>query len=439
LNVAGGGAIDTDDASVNVTGLLGTLAAADVLATLTFDEAKSISDNSALYEFTAALDGTITPTLVSTESITDTSGNKNTADELLSIGSSAAGNLLLVQDAFAAAGSSTINDVLEAAASDVSGGGAAAGLSVITQTAGINAQRLASLRDGSAATGMAAGNGAQGLKVWGQAFGSVGDQDDRDGISGYDVDTIGFAVGVDTENLGDNTVVGLAFAYADTEVDSDSISNANTEIDSYQLTLYGDYDLDERTYLSGQLGYTWSDADTTRNPGGLSAITANGDYDSSSFNARVEAGRDYQSGGVTLTPNVMANYVYYDADSYTETGAGTANLTVSPDALSVFEVGVGVDAAWKVEHADGSYLKPVVSAGVRHDLIGDEFEANNTFAGGGSAFKVQGFDPAQTTFDVGAGVTYFTNSGWDLTAEYDFEFKSDYQAHSGLVKASYNF
>ncbi len=409
----------------------------------------TVTDNSYLYGFELVNDVAndavdVTVTLEnSIASTVENSGFEAVGDLLITgalAGSTNTEINLLQSEIQSQSTASAANDVIEAVASDVSGGGAAAGLAVSNQTSSINSARLASLRDGSAATGMAAGNGAQGLKVWGQAFGSVGDQDARDGVSGYDIDTYGLAVGVDTENLGDNMVVGLAFAYADTEVDSDGIANANTEIDSYQVTLYGDYDVDERTYLSGQIGYTWSDVDTTRNPGGLAALTAKGDYDSNQINARVELGRDYQTdGGLTLTPSVLANYVHYDADSYTETGASGANLTVDADALSLFEIGVGVDAAWKIDQADGSFLKPVLSAGVRHDLIGDEFEASNQFAGGGSAFKVKGFDPAQTTFDVGAGVTYFTNSGWDLTAEYDFEFKSDYNSHAGLVKASYNF
>ena len=89
-----------------------------------------------------------------------------------------------------------------------------------------------------------------------------------------------------------------------------------------------------------------------------------------------------------------------------ETGAGGANLTVDSDDLSLFEIGVGVDVSWLSKNSDGSYLKPGINLGVRHDLIGDEFEATNTFAGGGAAFKTEGFDPAQTTFDVGGSFRF---------------------------------
>ena len=60
------------------------------------------------------------------------------------------------------------------------------------------------------------------MRMWGQVFGQTADQDMRDGINGYDADTFGIAVGLDTENIGNDTVVGMAFSYADTDVSSDS-------------------------------------------------------------------------------------------------------------------------------------------------------------------------------------------------------------------------
>lgn len=443
LNSTGGG--DTLTATNLTIDVTGEMTAGTVQLLTGFNlGAATLEDNSIQYSFAVADNGAnsdVTVSRASLASLSDSSTTSGVGAALDGVAGTTDAQLASLLDAAASQSTSAgLNDVLEATTSVNSGAGAAvAGIAFSGETSAISNTRLASLRDG-ATTGMSAGNHGEGLKVWGQAFGTTGEQDDRDGVSGYDVDSYGVAAGIDTENMAEDMVIGLAVAYADTEVDSDGVANANTEIDSYQVAVYGDYDLDEHTYLTGQVSYTWSENDTTRNPGGLSSLVAKGSYDASQINVRAELARDYgMSGGLTLTPSVLANYVHYDADGYTETGAGGANLRVDSDSLNVFEVGVGVDAAWKVENNDGSYVKPVLSAGVRHDLVGDEFEATNTFTGGGSAFKVEGFDPAQTTFDVGAGVTYFTTGGWDLSAEYDYEFKSDYDSHSGLVKASYNF
>lgn len=437
---AGGETLTLSNVSIDVTGDMDTSASIDnVLNSFAAFTPGAISDNSALYSFAVNADGDVTASLVDTATLTQSKATKAAADQLLSVGSAATGNLGTIIDNLAAAGSAeAADDVVEATTSDVAGGGAIAALTVSNQTATATNARLAALRTGE--TGMAAGNHGEGLKTWGQAFGTTAEQDERDGVQGYDADTIGFAAGVDTENLIDGGIVGLAFSYANTEVESDAADSAETDVDSYQVTLYGDYDIDANTFVSAQLGYAWSKNDTTRkNVGGISGVTATGDYDADQFSVRTEVGRDYDVDGITVTPSVLANYVHYSADTYTETGAGTANLTVDAEDLNVFELGLGVDVSQTHEYADGSAFKPVLSLGVRHDLVGDEFEANNTFAGGGSAFKVEGFDPAQTTFNAGVAGTYFADENWEVTAEYDYEFKSDYSAHSGLVKAAYKF
>lgn len=439
VDLGGAATLDTDDLSVNVTGTVGT-GTVDVLTNAgdALDEAKEITDNSALYTFTAATDGTLTVAVADTSSLTSSSAQTATADEILGV--TATGELLQVQNALVSSGdSATFSDTAEAAASDVSGGAVVAGVQVATSTTTINNQRLAALRSGD--TGMNAGQVMQGLKTWVQGFGQSATQDERDGVSGYDADTFGIAAGIDTENLGNDVTLGLSVAYAQTDVESDSISNAETEVDSYQISLYGDYDVTDTVFVTGQLGYIWAENDTTRNPGGISSLTASGDYDSDTIIANVAVGRDYLTGhgSLVVTPTVSANYMRYSADEYTETGAGTANLIVDAEDLDLFELGLSVDAKWTLKQNNGSVFKPAIGVGVRHDLIGDEFESTNQFTGGGSAFKVEGFDPAETTFDAGFGFDFETTSNWVFSADYNFEYKSDYDAHSGLVKAAYKF
>ncbi|MCS5595955.1 MAG: autotransporter domain-containing protein [Alphaproteobacteria bacterium] len=431
-------ALDTDGVIINVTGKIGIDNDLDPFGDITFDEAKALVDNSALYVFTVDATHNIDVTQASTASITNNAAKKATADNLLA--ATATGELLQVQNAFVSAGSADVNNVLEAAASDVSAGAVVGGVQVAGHTTSVNNQRLAAVRSGEE-TGMSAGQMMSGLKAWIQGFGATGEQDERDNVSGYDVDSVGFALGLDTENVAEDLTVGVSVAYANTDVESDAISNAETEIDSYQIALYGDYDLSNTAFITAQLAYMWSDNETTRNPGGVSSLVANGDYDSDTFIANATLGNDYHMGhgSLVLTPSVSANYVHYSADSYTETGAGTANLSVNSDSMNIFELGLGVNAEWSFEQANGSWFKPSVGVGVRHDLIGDEYQATNQFAGSTTSFEVEGYDPAQTTFDAGVGFKYYTTDSWTISADYNYEFKSDFDSHAGVVKASYKF
>lgn len=365
------------------------------------------------------------------------------ANSLLNLtAASVTGELSTIRASLLTSGTDEGQEIAESIAPTVDAGAQSAAFSVANTSADIvQTSALAAAGFGDAETGMTAGNISQGLRAWGQVFGKTAEQDRRDNVDGFEADTYGIAVGIDTEALADRWVWGLAFAYADTDVDSSNANNTKTDIDTYQLSVYANYDWDDATYITGQLGYAFSDNDTTRNNvGGVTGLTARGDFDSDQFLARVEAGRSYEVGSnTTLTPNAMLNFVHYDAEDYTETGAGTANLVLDTDDINVFELGLGVDASWLYQQADGSYLKPELRLGARYDVVGDEAESTSRFTGGGANFQTKGFDPAQFAIDAGVGVTYFSTTNWELTANYDFEYKEDYDAHAGYLRAAYKF
>ncbi|MBI1326814.1 MAG: autotransporter domain-containing protein [Alphaproteobacteria bacterium] len=333
-----------------------------------------------------------------------------------------------------------LSNVVESVVPVIDGSSIATVVDVGSQVSGLVDTRLASLR-GDGTSGVAAGDMGGNGKLWIQGFGRTATQDDRDGIDGYDADTFGGAIGIDSDNMLDNATVGVALSYANTEADGDAGFGSETDIDSYQVSLYGEFDVAPATFVNGMVGYARNNIEQDRFNVGGTGQTASADYDSDQFMARVSTGRDYETGyGFKFTPQVLANYVHVSTDSYSETGAGGLSLTnVDVDDVNIFELGVAADLTWDVANNDGSMLQPKLHFGYRYDLIGDEVEASSTFTGGGAAFNTQGADPAQGTFDVGAGVTYFSNDNWDLRADYNFEAKEDYDAHAGLVRASFKF
>lgn len=337
--------------------------------------------------------------------------------------------------------SAQIENDLESIAPTVDGSATQAVSGAIGNSAGVVSTRLASLRTGSGVSGMAAGDLSQGLKVWGQAFGASGEQDRRGGVDGYDFDTYGMAVGVDTQGIAENLTMGLAFSYANTDADSDNANSTETEVDTYLFTLYGDYNFGEGIYAAGQLGYGWSDIERNRfNVGGVAGRTANGDFDADQILARLEVGRDYMmDNGLIITPNVLANYASVDSDSFTETGAGAFNLTEDTDRNSVFEMGVGVKFSGQIQQPNGDYLKPELSLGYRYDFLEDEVDTTSNFAGGGASFQTEGAKPEQNRFNIGAGLTYLSTTNWEFQAQYNFDTREDYSAHSGYLRAAYKF
>lgn len=340
-----------------------------------------------------------------------------------------------------AATTAEANTIAEAVGADVTGGAYVGAVGTVTNASlGVAGERMAALRSGDE-SGMAAGNMTHGLQTWAKVFGTVGEQDDRDGITGYDVDTYGVTVGMDTQTLAEDWVWGVALTYADTEVDRTIAagSTSDVELDTYQVAIYGDYKWDAATYVNGQLGYAMNSGDQTRNFAGL---VANADVDSDVFFARLETGRDYDmDNGFTVTPIAMLNYQHISPDDYTETGTcGAACLTVDTDSLNILEAGLGAEASYLMQNADGSFIKPKAHAAYRYDFIGDEVESTSSFAGApGVAINTEGFDAQQSTFNVGAGLEFYTTSNWEMSVNYDYEIKEDYDGHNGYVRAAYKF
>jgi outer membrane autotransporter protein len=371
-----------------------------------------------------------------------TPGNQNdfvVLESLTGIG----GNLGTILGNVNSAGSQqAVSNILTSTEPTIDGSDAQGSETVSDTTDTFEGTRLASLRTGEdETTGMSAGNMGYGVGAWGQAFGQYTDQGERDHIPGYTASTWGAALGVDTRNISDRAIFGVAFSYGHTNASSDNTNHTDTNVDNYQASLYGDYDFDHDTYVNGMVGYTWGNVDDTRhNVGAIPGVTAHGRYDTQQISAQAEAGRDYaMSGGMTLTPNVVAHWADFDPNSYTETGAGNADLHVNGKTLNMFELGGGVKAGWAFKNSDGTWLKPQLHAGYRYALVDDQIVDTAQFVGGGGAFSVPGPTPARSTVNLGASLKFLTTRNWTFTANYDFDWKDNYTSNAGFLRAGYKF
>lgn len=355
-----------------------------------------------------------------------------------------------------AGSTSEYNQILQSILPTTDGGDMVGALQVVGQTLDITSDRLdvltneiskvMSARDAANVAPAAGGDASAinpGVRFWGQAFGRAADQGSRGGVAGFDAKTTGLAVGVDSENMIDNAIIGLAFSYSDTNVDSDNSNNTRTDISSYQLSAYGHYQLDDDTYLRGMAAYVYGDNDRRReNVGGINGLNANANFESHLVTLHGEVGRDYtlpDYTSATITPNINARYTHYQAEDFTETGAGGANLNVDHDNVNTLEIGAGVDAQWNIAQDNGAVFAPVVRAGIRVEALGDDLDASSTFTGGGAAFETEGLDQGRVTANIGTGFTYKTAQEWDFSVNYDLEKKADYHSHSAFVRATYRF
>jgi outer membrane autotransporter protein len=266
--------------------------------------------------------------------------------------------------------------------------------------------------------------------VWLQALSSDANQDERRGVSGYDADSHGIAVGADGQ-LNADLAVGLAYSYLDTDVKSDR--GNKTQVTGHALTLYGNWTHDN-WFVDSSLMYGWNDNESRRY---IAGTRAKGDYDSNVFGVSALAGYTVRlMPDVVLEPQVGARYANVGMDSYREKGS-SASLNVGSQRYEVGEMGVGARLAAAFDVGTGS-LEPEAKLMAWHDVIGDKTGTTSSFVLGGDSFTSRGTTPVRDSYELGLGANYRMGA-WSVGGSYNYMTASGFDADGFTAKVRYAF
>jgi len=388
------------------------------------------------YNVTAAITGGNTVTLTFDEKTAAQLTNTDRVYE--QIIESVGAKEVALQAAIAAATTVAERDALiEAAMPVVDGSAQVSVMDAAVQVQDVTDTRLAALRTGDV-SGMAAGDDAMSRRLWLQGYYSYADQNERDGIDGYDADTSGVMLGVDSDEIIGGGVLGLAVNYGVTTADSENAATTDTQIDSYGLTAYLSQELMADVFADVQVGYSYNDVEINNHNCGGAGLVCNGNTNSDQYSAKLALGRDFATDqGMTITPTIYTSYIAVNTDGYTETGTG-AIKTVADTDVDAMDVGLDITTAWEIQARDG-VMKPSINLGYAYAVENDAIEATSTFVGGGVAFKTTGAEGPESKFNVGVGFVYETNADWDVSAKYNAGIKEDYYSHNGAVRFTTHF
>jgi outer membrane autotransporter protein len=289
----------------------------------------------------------------------------------------------------------------------------------------------------SANRGMSSGDVFSGDKnFWIKPFGSRAKQDTTDGVAGYKAETYGLAGGFDG-TVGSATRLGLAFAYASSNIDSNSsVARQSADVNVYQLVGYGSYSLDERTELNFQI-----DAGRNSNDGkrtiAFTNTVAKSDYNSTSAHIGAGLGRTYAiSQQTSLIPSVRADYTWVRDDSYREKGAGLLNLNVNERSTRSFVIG----ADGKVSHQMNDRTTLTANIGVGYDTLNERSSITPAFAGApGAAFVTHGIKPSPWIGQAGFGLVHQASNGMEISGRYDAEHRTGFLNHTASLKVRWAF
>jgi len=415
-----------------------TLAIGDVMpgvisaSTLKAGPTYTVTDNSALFNFTAATNGnavdlTVQRGLTASGSVANTGkssalGAAGVIDTLLSGGASGDMGTVVTALGKLATGKEVATAVSETLPLMTGG---------LTQLAASNldgVKRIVESRQG-ASSGMSSGDGFIGNgRGWIKPLGSWAKQDNSDAAYGYKAQTSGVVLGADSER-GESSRIGAAFAYTNSNVDSnDSAQHAN--VDSYQAVLYGNSSLDQNYEVNWQADYGYNKNTGSRDISFVNR-TASSDYSSSSVHVGTGVAHSMQLSGQTrFIPSIRADYTSITDKAYTETGAGALNLAVNGRTTNAFII----EASGKVSHSLDDTSNVSANLGVGYDTLAKQNSITAAFQGGGAAFTTVGINPSSTLVRAGLGYAKSTAGGIDIMARYDIEARSGFTAQTVSVK-----
>ncbi len=305
---------------------------------------------------------------------------------------------------------------------------------VATQDASISTveNRMELARAEMSGTGIATGGKMNNSGVWGQVFGTSVDQGWRKGVDGFQADVWGGTLGADTA-ISNQTRVGVSLGYGNTSADG---TGNETDVNSYQIAAYGTYDMG-KLYYEGLGSFSYNQYETNRTL--FTGSRANGDFDGQQYSLKAGVGYKVDvQGGLKFTPFASLQYTFITQDDYTETGS-TANLHVKTDDLNILKTGLGAKVAYPIVDGGVTY-NPRLSAGWYFDLVGDEVETTSNFtAAASNTFISKGADVAQSAFKLGAGLDVMAQDNVTVSLDYNWESRESYDAHTGQVKARFEF
>jgi len=292
------------------------------------------------------------------------------------------------------------------------------------EDSGMNASMPAGMP--GATNGHPARDGALGL--WVGALAQWGDQDEEDGFSGFDHDTLGAVVGYDGA-IGDHWLAGGSVSFSTTDIDLDD-DRGSGDLDSLAGSVYGSW-FDQGGWVDAVLSYGSQDYDNERQVEvGMVRRTAESDHDGNLFAALVDGGYRFDvSDAWSLSPFGRLHYISLDEDGFLETGAGDMNLVVEDRDTDSLVSEIGLRVAGNHYFKNATFV-PRFSVAWVYDFDIDDRTITSRFVGApGSSFTLDGLDQDQSRARIEAGCQLM-HGRWSFSLDYYGEFGGGYEAQA---------
>ena len=291
-------------------------------------------------------------------------------------------------------------------------------------------------QNGRAGGGMAAGSGGSKLALWMQVMGGYSNRGTTATVDGYSSRSGGMMIGMDY-NLSPTAVVGIGTSMLQGRTNTGGVTTGSTtSLTNYSVTAYGSWQFRPDSFVFGQAG-GGSNSFTQRRRIGFLGATARSQFSGDQMQVKGGLGHDvHLTDSVTLTPMATLQYLRADTQGYGETGAGLANLRVNRSGVDALVHEVGARVSGRLETPLGMML-PEARLSWTHDYIAGPIAATGQMAGASFFSTTPRLAPNGARLNLASTLLY--SDRLTVRAEYQGDLRSNYQAHTGLVRASLAF
>jgi uncharacterized protein YhjY with autotransporter beta-barrel domain len=231
---------------------------------------------------------------------------------------------------------------------------------------------------------------------------------------------------------------GVLFDYNHTDATTDS-NGSKTDVDSYSPGLFATY-FDHGFYVNGLLSFGYNHYSNTRDISFLGEA-AKSNPDGQQYVGDIDGGYDFHPDkNWVVGPTLGLTYTHLNIDSFTETGAPDADLTVDSQSADSLRSRLGGHVIFQTNTGD-VLLQPNVTAMWQHEYLDSSSGITSSFNDfSSSPFTIQTAAPSRDSALIGCGLTATLSNSMALYLNYFADVGAgDYFAQSviGGLKARF--
>ncbi|HWE74463.1 MAG TPA: autotransporter outer membrane beta-barrel domain-containing protein [Stellaceae bacterium] len=252
---------------------------------------------------------------------------------------------------------------------------------------------------------------AQRHGVWAHGVGTFQSAHSQGAAPGYSGQSGGFLTGID-RSLTPDLTLGIAAGYSHTNL-SQSDGTSGT-IQTPRLLAYGLYRAGPIA-LAGTFGLAYDRIGTARPVNtGTNATEGHNGFEK---NAALQAAYPLALGDMALVPHLGLQYVRLDETKFSESGAGSADLSAGGSTTQSLQPSIGASLVKPFAVGDGATLIPSVKAAYARELL-DTSRNLVLSTASGTSINALSTSAAHNTVIVGPAVTARLRQSLELTANY---------------------